>query len=151
MDAELSCYFTKLADQRLATELATGLATPDGGSAVGHRQRMTMIMNAVCCFLNPASELYHDDQVGNAAAVWATAYGALQDPSGLFSSSGNISSVPDSGFSLNDACRTVLLLRSYDVLPGLRVRLQMIIDQATPALVSGGVHTPNHRWEVSVL
>jgi hypothetical protein len=83
----------------------------------------------------------------------------LQGPSGLFTGGDNVDSPPDSAFSVNDLADALLMLRRADATPdddpaGPTVRrltglLELLLTAATPALTSGGVHTPNHRWELS--
>ena len=70
----------------------------------------------------------------------------LQNPSGTFRGGDNLDSPPDSAFTLNDLgwARTA---------PGAPESLLPALDRlllaATPALLTGGVHTPNHRWEIA--
>ncbi|WP_431277766.1 hypothetical protein [Leifsonia poae] len=74
----------------------------------------------------------------------------LQGESGLFECGDNVQSPPDSAFTINDACDVHHLLRNgpAETSP-LRDALGAIILKAAPALLSGGVHTPNHRWELA--
>lgn len=64
---------------------------------------------------------------------------------------GNLHSPPDSAFALQDLCLIWALLDADDQAPTgpSRIALERIIRKAGPALATGGVHTPNHRWEVS--
>ncbi|MCW6009841.1 hypothetical protein K1W54_35660 [Micromonospora sp. CPCC 205371] len=74
----------------------------------------------------------------------------LQGPSGLFTGGDNVDSPPDSAFSVNDLADSLLMLRRADgSAHPLAKELEHLLAAATPALVSGGVHTPNHRWELS--
>ncbi|HET6738407.1 MAG TPA: hypothetical protein VFH76_05725 [Kribbella sp.] len=63
---------------------------------------------------------------------------------------GNLHSPPDTAFVLQDACLLYALLdadaRAETAV--LRASLGSVIKKAGPALAGGGVHTPNHRWEV---
>ncbi|TXR55506.1 hypothetical protein [Quadrisphaera setariae] len=82
---------------------------------------------------------------------------ARQNPSGLFAGGDNVDSPPDSAFSINDLADAALLLDRWDAPAGApasaaaRVRegLAELLDALTPPLLVGGVHTPNHRWELS--
>lgn len=71
--------------------------------------------------------------------------------SGLFSSSGNLASPPDTAFTLNDLCGCVELLDRHRPagFERLRAGLVAIAVAASPAMLAGGVHTPNHRWELA--
>ncbi|BEL04757.1 hypothetical protein Q0Z83_029480 [Actinoplanes sichuanensis] len=68
-----------------------------------------------------------------------------QNPSGLFRGGDNVDSPPDSAFSVNDLADAARLLAGA----GERAGLLELLDSMTPALLRGGVHTPNHRWELS--
>ncbi|GIF41496.1 hypothetical protein [Actinoplanes xinjiangensis] len=74
-----------------------------------------------------------------------------QNPGGLFRGGDNVDSPPDSAFSVNDLADAARLLREADDQSAQRLadRLVHLLDTMTPALVKGGVHTPNHRWELS--
>lgn len=76
----------------------------------------------------------------------------LQTATGLFEGGDNVQSPPDSAFTINDACDVHHLLLDAAAgsrLAGVRDALATIIRNATPPLLTGGVHTPNHRWELS--
>jgi hypothetical protein len=62
----------------------------------------------------------------------------------------NFHSPPDLAFILEGACPTYALLRASPVpaLAALTGDLGTFIKRAAEALVTGGVHTPNHRWVV---
>ena len=70
---------------------------------------------------------------------------AQQHEDGLYDI-GNLHSPPDTAFVIQDVCQLYTLL---DADSPFRKTLSEIIRKAAPALASGGVHTPNHRWEVS--
>ncbi|HWS34243.1 MAG TPA: hypothetical protein VN408_16055 [Actinoplanes sp.] len=70
----------------------------------------------------------------------------LQNPSGLFRGGDNVDSPPDSAFSVNDLADAAQLLHGRDAVGD---ELADLLASMTPALVKGGVHTPNHRWELS--
>ncbi|GAB2610312.1 hypothetical protein [Pseudactinotalea suaedae] len=117
--------------------------------APGHRALMRLVATAV------ALEAVRP-QVGSGTRL-STAVGladrlaALQGPDGLFSSDGNLHSPPDSAFTLNDVGIALDLLPEVGAPQAreLEARLRAVAAAAVPALVVGGVHTPNHRWEIS--
>ena len=77
---------------------------------------------------------------------------AAQSGSGLFDGGDNVQSPPDSAFTINDACDAYALTepRADEAdIRAVRGMLEAIIRSATGALLVGGVHTPNHRWELS--
>lgn len=74
-----------------------------------------------------------------------------QGPGGLFRGGDNVDSPPDSAFSVNDLADAATLLRDEDGPPArdLAAALGELLTAAGPALLAGGVHTPNHRWELA--
>ncbi len=65
--------------------------------------------------------------------------------------SGNLHSPPDTGFVLETVCTVFAVLRELGdpQLGRLQENLKKFILRAGQALVTGGIHTPNHRWVVS--
>jgi hypothetical protein len=63
---------------------------------------------------------------------------------------GNLSSPPDTGFVMETTCQSLAVLRKLDDARLDRAREQVgrFIQQAAPAELTGGVHTPNHRWVI---
>ncbi|MCJ1703953.1 hypothetical protein [Rathayibacter sp. VKM Ac-2926] len=87
----------------------------------------------------------------DAAETYLRHLAAQQLDSGLFSSSGNLASPPDTAFTINDLCGCVELLDRYRPAGFEQVRagLAAVAVAASPAMLAGGVHTPNHRWELA--
>ncbi len=59
----------------------------------------------------------------------------------------NFASPPDTSFAVHSAARACLLARRRNA-PELVALVEPFLKRATPALLTGGVHTPNHRWEM---
>ncbi|WP_129784734.1 hypothetical protein [Promicromonospora panici] len=117
--------------------------------AAGHRELMRLVATAVALkILRPGAT---SSRRVETALTLAERLASLQDAGGLFSSDGNLHSPPDSAFTLNDVGSTLAALEGTTdpALARLEQRLRGIAHRALPALVAGGVHTPNHRWEVS--
>lgn len=120
--------------------------------ARGHRGVMTVVKSAVVVAL---AHGHASPDAEALAEAWLADLIAMQTPDGLFTWGDNLDSPPDSAFTINDVAVVVALLRAYpDVWPAggdgsLVARLETILRRALPALVSGGIHTPNHRWEIS--
>ncbi|WP_458111805.1 hypothetical protein M1D88_16280 [Arthrobacter sp. R1-13] len=117
-----------------------------------HRSAMSHLLGLVTVFTWPESRFYGSRQLVDPMMGCLERLELLQGPDGLFGGD-NLSSPPDSAFTVNDACLAVQLLRaqgseSAAVLQEIEARLWRIIAKITPALVEGGVHTPNHRWEL---
>ncbi len=76
---------------------------------------------------------------------------AQQGPDGLFLTGDNLVSPPDSAFTVNGLCRLLRVLAQRDEpeLEAVRDTATRVVVACRDALVRGGVHTPNHRWEIS--
>lgn len=78
---------------------------------------------------------------------------SLQLEGGLFSGGDNLVSPPDSAFTINDLCLTLELMQRRGcpdrIVSLVREPLLSIARKTAPAMVRGGVHTPNHRWEIA--
>lgn len=74
-----------------------------------------------------------------------------QYPDGTLDAGGNRQSPPDTAFVLEYICPAVEVLNQdkQKELEGLRNKMKTFIVNAGEAMVTGGVHTPNHRWVVS--
>jgi hypothetical protein len=72
-----------------------------------------------------------------------------QHPDGTIDS-GNLESPPDTGFVVEAVCPVLTVLRKTDSPHTQRIKdnLGKFILAAGEALVTGGVHTPNHRWVI---
>ena len=77
----------------------------------------------------------------------------LQLEEGLFHGGDNLVSPPDSGFTVNDLCLAMELVSLNSCSPEVKAvvnePLLAIARKAAPAVLVGGIHTPNHRWEIS--
>jgi hypothetical protein len=65
--------------------------------------------------------------------------------------SGNYNSPPDTGFVVQELCTAVAVLRRMNLpqLSSINRKLERFVLAAGEALITGGIHTPNHRWVVS--
>ncbi|PJJ09307.1 hypothetical protein CLU83_2654 [Flavobacterium sp. 1] len=73
-----------------------------------------------------------------------------QYPDGTLDAGGNMQSPPDTAFILEYICpaAAVLNLEKQKDLEILRDKLKKFIVNAGEAMITGGVHTPNHRWVI---
>ncbi|WP_420112342.1 hypothetical protein [Pseudactinotalea sp.] len=134
---------------RMADLAETWWETESTAPALGHRALMRLVAAAI------ALEVVRPE--ASSPTRLATAVGfadrlaALQGADGLFSSDGNLHSPPDSAFTLNDVGIALALLPRATAVEAAHLdqRLRQVATRAVPALVAGGVHTPNHRWEIS--
>ncbi|UFU07674.1 hypothetical protein [Ruania halotolerans] len=143
-----SAHATAGSDERLASLIAGGAAVA-AERARGHRGLMAMIKAAVVCSLNPASRWAGRSEPHQAALGWLGELTAAQGLGGLFTSGDNVDSPPDSSFTLNDLAGVHAQLMGRPEWSGVRTGLAEIAARAVDAIVTGGVHTPNHRWEIA--
>ncbi|GGF40194.1 hypothetical protein GCM10010922_14400 [Microbacterium sorbitolivorans] len=115
-----------------------------------HRESMRRAKLLVAAFLADGGAHRGDRGALERALGYADDLAAMQAPSGLFAGGDNLESPPDTSFTVNDLCDVIELTRLGDdeLLSRIRDRLVEIADRVRPALVAGGVHTPNHRWEI---
>ena len=73
-----------------------------------------------------------------------------QHPDGTIDA-GNLNSPPDTGFVLETVCAALAVLKQLNDsrLSATKANLEKFVLAGGEALVTGGVHTPNHRWVVS--
>ena len=105
------------------------------------------------CLGAAAREVRADGPLVEAARSALQTLRDLQGSSGTFRGGDNVDSPPDSAFTVNDlAWARVQLGRlqaSASPASGLIALLDELLGAVAPALVHGGVHTPNHRWEIA--
>ncbi|MFG6201553.1 hypothetical protein [Nonomuraea sp. JJY05] len=143
-DENVDTAFTAAVQAALTGQVKAILNEGDGGGDLQHRQLAERIL-ALVAYGRDSPLLDH-------AARLAARLRELQGPGGLFTGGDNVDSPPDSAFSVNDLADALWLLRRDP--PGAAEReladlLEDLLTAATPALARGGVHTPNHRWEIS--
>ncbi|MGO4145509.1 hypothetical protein AB4Y77_10525 [Paenarthrobacter sp. YAF11_1] len=125
------------------------LEASDGGvAALAHRPAMGRLLALATVYTQAGSVHVGSARLPGLMADCVARLEHLQGPTGLFDGT-NLSSPPDSAFTINDACMALDILGSpKDGLAGTVSRLRAVVGRITDALVSGGVHTPNHRWEL---
>ncbi|MGW5473378.1 hypothetical protein [Streptomyces chartreusis] len=125
-------------------------ARPDQEPAgVSHRGLARRVRTLLAAYSSPESTLHASDRAVAAAMTHLTALRAVQTPSGLFAGGDNVQSPPDSAFTVNDVCDAHVIAVSAG--PELRVAADILAEiagAASESLRTGGVHTPNHRWEL---
>ncbi|WP_337059432.1 hypothetical protein [Kineococcus sp. G2] len=104
--------------------------------------------------VSPRSAFHADAGLAAAITEMAAALRADQHRDGTFDV-GNLHTPPDTAFVVRDLCELLTLLRAAapqrgpDPLRAARDDLTAVLTAAGRAMATGGVHTPNHRWEVS--
>jgi hypothetical protein len=143
-DKHVDAAFTAAVQAALTEQVKAILHEDDGWLHLQHRRLAERIL-ALVAYGREGPLLDH-------AARLAARLRELQGPSGLFTGGDNVDSPPDSAFSVNDLADALWLLRRDPPGAGdheLADLLGDLLTAVTPALARGGVHTPNHRWEIS--
>lgn len=148
-DTAFLAAVTAAADAR-AREVLAGV---DGllAGAPHHRAVMSAAKALVACAVHRDSALHASDEAARTADRLIGVLAGMQGGNGLFDGE-NLASPPDTAFTINDLCDTYALLRRDavpDALRPLAGALEAIASAAAGPLRLGGVHTPNHRWELS--
>ena len=135
------------AADRLAAPLVAGPdEEPTGGP---HRALARRVKTLIAAYRSPDSALHGSSRAVAAATTHLRALLAVQTTTGLFAGGDNVQSPPDSGFTVNDVCDAhVLAAGAGPELRDVTAALAEIAGAATGSLLTGGVHTPNHRWEL---
>ncbi|NEE03253.1 hypothetical protein [Phytoactinopolyspora halotolerans] len=138
-------------DAAVEEVLAASPADLDTAPLGPYRAAMRRIKLLVSAYVADDGAYAGRERLLSHAVAHAAALGRMQAASGLFIGGDNIESPPDSAFAVNDACDTLELIRRVadPSLTPLGQMLDAIADAAMPAMIAGGVHTPNHRWELT--
>jgi hypothetical protein len=146
LDPEFVRSAARAAD-RTAAPLA---ARPDEEpTAVPHRELARRVKTLLAAHRSPDSALHGSGRAVTTAMTHLRALRATQTATGLFAGGDNVQSPPDSAFTVNDVCDAHVLAAGGG--PELReaaAALAEIAGAALESLLTGGVHTPNHRWEL---
>ena len=106
-------------------------------------------LRLVSAYVNPRGANYHSAALLGPLNTLLDALADRQNPSGLYDI-GNLDSPPDTSFVISDLGLGFDLL-AHDDQSGTveaREKYEAIMRKSTRSLVDGGVHTPNHRWEI---
>ncbi|MHA6523046.1 hypothetical protein [Tessaracoccus sp. G1721] len=121
------------------------------GAEAPHRS-LQHVAEAACYWMLLEGRV--DDAATTVALTALDSLARQQDEStGLFVVGDNVLSPPDTSFSINGLARLALVLRAADAMGDpweeVRRRVEGIVSSVAGALRVGGVHTPNHRWEIA--
>lgn len=108
---------------------------------------ITSMTASVC---NSESEFYKSKIVGEKLNEAIDILLKEQYADGTLDAGGNRQSPPDTAFILEYICPAAAILKENKQkdLEDLKVKLKKFILNAGEAMVTGGVHTPNHRWVI---
>ncbi|MFC5345257.1 hypothetical protein ACETK8_14800 [Brevundimonas staleyi] len=145
-DTATLSLLTAAADQ-LAT---TALATPSGAGYGGARGTLRQMRRLVTVFIWPDSRHFESRALVQPIETLLARVEAAQHDDGTFSG-GNRHSPPDSAFLIEDMATVLGALKTsrHPIAQDMSARLVAMMKKAGPPLRTGGIHTPNHRWELS--
>ncbi|GAA2420148.1 hypothetical protein [Streptomyces coeruleofuscus] len=146
LDHEFVRAVARAADRQAAPLAARPDEEPAG---VTHRALARRVRTLVAAYRSPDSALHGSGQAVAAAMTHLGALRTAQTTTGLFAGGDNVQSPPDSAFTVNDVCDAhVLAAGAGPELRDVTAALAEIAGAACESLLTGGVHTPNHRWEL---
>lgn len=147
VDTEFRSRLLAAAEAQVATVLT---AYPDQLTALwANRAVARSALRLTSVLTTPDSRFHrHQDLLGPLTELVAGVR-ATQHADGTWDQ-GNLHTPPDSAFVVNDLCGVLTLLEEdgWEATADVRSELRTVLRSASGALVTGGVHTPNHRWEV---
>lgn len=147
--------FLDLAGPAADAEVARLRLADDDPATLQHRELMARALALVGAWVRqrPGGPAHPADDDLTTAHGWVRHLATRQSPGGTFVGGDNVLSPPDSAFTVNDVCDALELLAPHratvPAAAALADDLDAIVHRATPALLTGGVHTPNHRWEIA--
>jgi hypothetical protein len=124
----------------------TGVASPSHGNTP------RVIAAWVASIVNSDSSYFHNKELAN-RLVGATEYMlSNQHSDGTISlGSTNYHSPPDTGFVVVGLSQVyqVLTMYEWEQLSDIKSNIKLFLERSIPALLTGGCHTPNHRWVIT--
>ncbi|MCR2807685.1 hypothetical protein NQZ67_27720 [Paenibacillus sp. SCIV0701] len=133
-----------------ASRFYGGVADPDNGIAwPTHTGTLAVMAIWGCALVNEESSYYHDERVLEALELAAAFIVRVQHADGTISPGWtNMHSPPDTGFAVVGLAQLLELLEKHEwaALDGVRANIKLFLERSVPAILTGGCHTPNHRW-----
>ncbi len=129
-------------DVRVGTILQAGRV--GAGRALG--QDFSFIASA---FVSPGSKYYHDAKVVDHLQKLTSTLLEHQSEDGTLNA-GNLESPPDTAFLMESlTCGAYALQKDNSpAMKDINAQIKKFSQKVGEALITGGVHTPNHRWVV---
>lgn len=121
----------------------TGIPMP---SHVGVASWIGIWAAAIC---NPDSRYYKDPELLTRLSQAADFMLNRQHADGTISlGSTNFNSPPDTGFAVNGMAEIYMLFQKqlWTEIEPLTSKIKLFLERSIPAMLTGGCHTPNHRW-----
>ncbi|SDN32991.1 hypothetical protein SAMN04487897_102528 [Paenibacillus sp. yr247] len=129
-----------------------GIIDETGIARASHHSTPMYIAGWVAALVNPDSRYYHDQALLASLDKAADFILNRQHADGTVSlGSTNFNSPPDTGFVIGGVTQIYQLLAAHDwaeVLP-IAAKVKLFLERTIPAMLTGGCHTPNHRWVIT--
>ncbi|MDR6549001.1 hypothetical protein [Paenibacillus qinlingensis] len=129
-----------------------GIQDETGIARANHMSTPRIIAGWVSAVVNPDSRYYHDSFLLNALDKAVSFMLNRQHADGTISlGSTNYHSPPDTAFVVGGVTQMYQLLHKHDwaeVTP-VADKLKLFLERTIPAMLTGGCHTPNHRWVIT--
>ncbi|MBD0381800.1 hypothetical protein [Paenibacillus sedimenti] len=130
-----------------------GIADPISGVAMAsHVCSAAVLPQWIPALLNPDSSYYRNSELLTATDRVAAFMLNRQHPDGTISPGyTNYNSPPDTAFVIGIMAPVYQLLKKADWEPVRPVaeKLKLFLERSVPAMLTGGCHTPNHRWVIT--
>lgn len=127
-----------------------GVVDPENGIAWPSHGGTPMVMAVwVASLINEDSRYYHDEELLSRLELGGEFMLRLQHDDGTISPGWtNVHSPPDTAFVVVGLAQVYELLVAQQWAPLQKAAnaIQLFLDRTIPALLTGGCHTPNHRW-----
>ncbi|MDR6878684.1 hypothetical protein [Bacillus sp. 3255] len=135
-----------------ASKYYGGVIDETGIARASHHSTPVYIAAWAAALVNPDSRYYRDPALAASLDMAADFMLNRQHADGTVSlGSTNYHSPPDTGFVIGGVAQIYQLLARQewaDVQPAA-AKLKLFLERTIPAMLSGGCHTPNHRWVIT--
>ncbi|MCS7459116.1 hypothetical protein N0M98_03090 [Paenibacillus doosanensis] len=132
-----------------SSKYAGGIMDASGIPRPNHGGTPSFMACWACALVNSDSRYYHDPELLAAFELAADFMLNRQHADGTVSlGSTNFNSPPDTGFVVGGVTQMYRLLLGHgwaDSEPAAG-KLRLFLERTIPAMLTGGCHTPNHRW-----
>jgi hypothetical protein len=122
-----------------------------GVPRANHLGTPAVMSSWAACLVNPDSKYYHDPMLLNRFELAADFMLNRQHKDGTISlGSTNFNSPPDTGFVVGGVALIYKLLQTHEweKLQPAAAQIKLFLERTIPAMLTGGCHTPNHRWVI---
>src|SRR5690625_922316 len=114
-----------------------------------HHGTPAYMASMATALVTPRSKFYQDERTLEALNQTAEYMLGLQHEDGTISlGSTNFHSPPDTAFIVSGFVQIYTLLKnsSWESVHSIATKIKLFLERTIPALLTGGCHTPNHRW-----